>query len=238
MTTGYKGFKDSYNESDQRWTDVDTYTAKHLHNDKPLTDALDAAWKHSDDNGLPSISVSSHQGKLLSLLARAASAKHILEVGLLGGFSTIWLASTAPDVKVTTVEYSAEYAAVARQNLERAGLADRVEIIIGSGTDVLPKLVEEVKEGKRPRFDFFFVDADKKNSWTYADHAANMARKNGLLVVDNVVRRASTIYGDGEADKGNRKLIENVGKDDRFDATVAQLVGDKSYDGWLVATIR
>lgn len=240
MTTGYHGFKQGYYESDQRWTDVDEYTSSHLHNNAAVNLAAEYALKNSDDNNLPSISVSSHQGKFLSLLARSTNAKNILEVGLLGGYSTIWLASASPAVKITTIEYSAKHAEVARKNFEHAGIADRVEIIVGSGTDVLPKLVEEVKAGKRPTYDFFFIDADKENNWTYVDCAANMARSNALIVVDNVVRRGSLAHqqSDDSRIRGNRKMVENVGKDARLDATVTQLVGDKSYDGWLIATVH
>jgi predicted O-methyltransferase YrrM len=239
MATGYQGFKDERYANNPVWTQVDEYTATHLHNDKSLADALNAATANSDKHGLPSISVSEHQGKYLMLMARMKGAKHILEVGLLGGYSTIWLANSSPDVKITTVEYSEENARVASENLTNAGVIDRVEVIVGSGTDVLPQLVQEVKDDKRPPFDFFFIDADKQSNWIYVDCACKMASPKACIYTDNAVRRGKLITDPQSASNlGNRTMIENIGKDDRLDATVIQWVGDKSYDGFLVAIVK
>lgn len=258
MTTGYQGFKDGTNEENPRWTDVDNYVSAKLNLDKQLNDALNHALENSDKHGLPSISVSEQQGKFLMLQARALGAKHILEVGLLGGYSTIWLANASPDVKVTTVEVSEENAAVARENLKYAGVADRVEIIVGAGVDVLPKLVEEVKADKREPYGFYFIDADKQNNWTYVYCACQMSVPRAAIYVDNVVRKGKLAY-ESEDDRyvedeviddrlasesnnyrvlGNRRMVENIGKDSRLDATVVQTMSDKTYDGFLYAVVK
>ncbi|KAF2092532.1 O-methyltransferas-like protein family 3 [Rhizodiscina lignyota] len=240
MSTGYSGFKHPGYEEDNRWTAVDNYTSKHLNTASKLNEALNNALKNSDAHGLPPISVSEHQGKFLMLQARMSGAKHILEVGLLGGYSTIWLANSNPDVKVTTVEVSEDNAAVAKENLKAAGVADRVEVVVGSGVEVLPRLVEEVKAGKRPPFGFFFIDADKQNNWTYVDNACEMALPKACIYVDNVVRKGNLAEESATDERilGNRKMVENVGKDSRLDATVIQTVSDKNYDGFLFAVVK
>lgn len=240
MATGYAGFKAERYACDERWTYVDEYTGKNLHaRDKSLTDVLNQATANSDKYGLLPISVSEHQGKFLMLQARMKGAKHILELGLLGGYSTIWLANSSPSVKITTVEVNENNARVAKENLQNAGVLDRVEVIVGSGTDVMPQLVQEVKDGKRQPYDFTFIDADKMNNWPYINWFCQMAEPNAAIIVDNVVRQAKLVtHPDLEPNPGNRRMIENIKDDDRLDATVIQWVGDKNYDGFLMALVK
>ncbi|OJD40192.1 o-methyltransferase family 3 [Diplodia corticola] len=226
------------------WNPVDSYTCSHLDARlKPsLTAALDHAGKNSQAKGLPDISVSRPQGKFLMLQARLLRVKHVVEVGTLGGYSSIWFAHASPDIKVTTIEVDEHHAAVARENLKYAGVDDRVEVIVGSGSDVMAKLVEEVNQGKRERFGLAFIDADKENNWTYFDYAANMSVPGACLIVDNVVRQGSLVdpeYAKNDSRvKGSRLLVEKVGQDERVDAMVLQTVGEKSYDGFLIAAVR
>ena len=230
-------------EKDPRWTAVDNYGLSHLYPPAaPYHDTLAAAAKRAEDNGLPDIAVSPLQGQFLQLQAKFISAKHILEVGTLGGYSTIWLAATSLDTKVVTVEVDPTRAAVARSSIEDAGLGHRVEVRIGAGADVLKALKEEVAAGKREKLDFVFIDADKENSLLYFEHAVEMSRSGACIIVDNVVRRGAV--ADEELAKsdiavmGSRKAIEGAAKDDRVDATMIQTVGEKNYDGMLICRVK
>jgi len=230
-------------ETDARWTAVDTYSFGHLHpssSTNPPLSALEHALITSQAQGLPDIAVSPSQGKYLQLTARIARAKHILEVGILGGYSTIWLAASAPDVHVTSVEVDAHHAEVARSNIAYAGLGEKVNVRVGPGMEVLPALLEEVRAGKRAKFDFVFIDADKENNWNYVDIALGMCGAGATVVVDNVVRKgqlADEEYKDDPRIAGARRVVENVGKDDRLDGVVVQTVGEKNYDGFLLAVV-
>jgi predicted O-methyltransferase YrrM len=197
-------------------------------------DALDAARAASHDGGLPDIAVSPPQGKLLSLLASAIGARRILEVGTLGGYSTIWLARAVPaDGAVVTLEYSPDHAAVARANIERAGLADRVDVVEGAALDTLPTI------GDRGPFDLVFIDADKQNNPRYVEHALAMTRPGSLIVVDNVVRGGRV--GDPDDDSpdvvGTRACLALLGSHPRLDATAIQTVGGKGWDGFAIARV-
>jgi len=226
-------------EQDPRWTAVDNYTVSHLDTSTALQRSLAACIAHSLDKQLPDIAVYPTFGKFLQLQAKFCGARNILEVGTLGGYSTIWLASAGPDVRVTTLEVDAERAQVARENLEAAGLADRVEVIVGAGLEVLPEILQEVKDGKREEFGMTFIDANKEDNWGYFDYAVQMSPKGACLIVDNIVRKGSLI--DTELAKedirvaGTRTVVENVGKDSRVEAVVLQTVGEKNYDGFLMA---
>ena len=182
----------SSHEKDARWTAVDTYSFSHLHpstETSPSPSSLQQALDASQKAGLPDIAVSPSQGKYLQLTARLARAKNILEVGTLGGYSTIWLATSSPGVQVTSLEIDSHHADVARANIKNAGLEDKVEVKLGAGMDVLPQLVQEVKEGKRAQFDLVFIDADKENNWNYVDLALHMCDSGACVIVDNVVRK-------------------------------------------------
>ena len=228
-------------EKDARWTAVDEYAFFHLHSSTktPPTSALDHALSTSEKEGLPDIAVSPSQGKYLQLQARLVRAKNILEVGTLGGYSTIWLANASNDVQVTSVEVDEHHAKVARSNVENAGVADRVDIRLGPGLEVLPQLGEEVKSGERGKFQFVFIDADKENNWNYVDIALGMCEAGACIIVDNVVRKGQ-LATDASDPRivGARKVVENIGKDDRLDGIVVQTVGDKNYDGFLLAVVR
>ncbi|KAF2708246.1 O-methyltransferas-like protein family 3 [Pleomassaria siparia CBS 279.74] len=230
-------------ERDERWTAVDEYSFGHLHSKSqtsPSNDALAYALTNSEKQGLPDIAVSPSQGKFLKLQARLVGAQNVLEVGTLGGYSTIWLATSSPTVKVTSVEVDAHNAEVARSNIANAGLMDRTEILLGPGLEVLPKLAEEVKAGKRGKFQLVFIDADKENNWNYVDLALGMTEKGGCIIVDNVVRQgqlAQDAGGDTRIE-GARRVVENIGKDERLDGVVLQTVGEKNYDGFLIAVVK
>lgn len=228
-------------DADPAWTAVDHYAFSHLHpsSSTPSPSTLSQALSNSTKQGLPDIAVSPSQGKYLQLTARLARAKHILEVGTLGGYSTIWLATSSPDVHVTSVEVDAHHAEVARSNIAAAGLQDRVDVRLGAGVDVLPQLAEEVKAGKREKFQFVFIDADKENNWNYVDVALGMCESGAVVVVDNVVRRGKLAEeSEDPRVQGARKVVERIGKDGRLDGVVLQTVGEKSYDGFVLAVVR
>ncbi|KAF2257171.1 S-adenosyl-L-methionine-dependent methyltransferase [Trematosphaeria pertusa] len=229
-------------EQDPRWTAVDAYSLSHLHPKSATTpshDALEYAQTNAEQNGLPDIAVSTSQGKFLQLQARLARAKNILELGTLGGFSTLWLAHASPDVKVTSVEVDPHHAEVARANFKNAGVADRVDVRLGPGVEVLPKIAEEVKQGKHGKFQLVFIDADKENNWNYVDMALGMCEPGACIIVDNVVRKGQLANeGGDERIQGARRVVENIGKDARLDGVVIQTVGEKSYDGFLMAVVK
>ena len=235
--------KYQWHEKEPRWTAVDTYGVSHLHPPtSPYHDALISAAKRAEDNGLPDIAVSPLQGQFLQLQARFIGAKQILEVGTLGGYSTIWLAATSPTARVVTVEVDPHHAAVARQSIENAGLGERVEIREGAGVDVLQKLKEEVAVGKREKLDFTFIDADKENNLLYFERAVEMSQSGSCIIVDNVVRRGAVadekLAKSDVAIKGSRQVIEAAAKDERVDATLIQTVGEKNYDGMLICRVK
>jgi predicted O-methyltransferase YrrM len=211
------------------WQDVDRYIAEMLvQPDEALQAALDA----SDAAGLPPISVSPAHGKLLWTFARMLDARRILEIGTLGGYSTIWLArGLSPSGRLITLEAVARHAEVARSNIERAGLSDKVEIRVGQALDTLPGL-----EGP---FDLSFIDADKQNNPQYFHWALKLSRPGSLIVVDNVVREGRVIEA-GLKDagvQGVRRLNELIAAEPRVAATAVQTVGSKGYDGFAVALV-
>jgi predicted O-methyltransferase YrrM len=232
-------------EVDPRWRDVDHYSFAHLHSASssaaiPPTSALEHALSNSKAKGLPDIAVSPSQGKFLKLQAQFAKAKNILEVGTLGGYSTIWLASAGPDVRVVSVEVDAHHAEVARANIAHADLSERVEVRDGTGLDVLAALAEDVKQSRKEKFDMVFIDADKENNWKYVDMAVGMTNKGGIIIVDNVVRKGQLALADTGNPKieGARLVVEKVGQDERLDGVVMQTVGEKNYDGFLIAIVK
>ncbi|KAF2131090.1 O-methyltransferas-like protein family 3 [Dothidotthia symphoricarpi CBS 119687] len=229
-------------ETDARWTAVDEYTLSHLHpstRTTPSNSTLTHALTNSEKQNLPNIAVSASQGKFLQLQARLLKATHILEVGTLGGYSTIWLAHARPDVKVISVEVDSHHASVARDNLTHAGVGDRVDVRLGAGVDVLPQIAEEVQQGKLGKFQLVFIDADKENNWNYVKMAIGMCEPGACIIVDNVVRKGQlAVDSEDPRVKGARAVVEGVGKDDRLDAVVMQTVGDKNYDGFVMAVVN
>jgi predicted O-methyltransferase YrrM len=211
--------------------DVDTFLDATMLDDDP---ALSAALEASDAAGLPKIAVSAQQGKFLSLLAAATGARRILEIGTLGGFSTIWLARGAgPDGRVTTLEYEPKHAEVARANIDRAGVGDRVEVIVGAALETLPT----VTGGP---FDLVFIDADKENNAGYLEWAVKLTRPGSVIVVDNVIREGA-ILSEGSDDgvvQGTRRALEILGEHPKLDTAVLQTVGAKHWDGFALALVK
>ncbi|KAG9964009.1 O-methyltransferas-like protein family 3, partial [Aureobasidium melanogenum] len=230
--------------SNPEWVATDLYTLSHLdpstaHNSTILKSTLD----NSEAQGLPDIYSSRAFAKFLALQAKAIDAKHFLEVGSLGGYASIWLASENPNLKITTLEYNPHHAKVARENIANAGLTDRIAVHIGPGMETLPTVLSHIDAGKLPKFDMVYVDADKVNNWNYVDTAINGCRKGAVIIVDNVVQGGRIASGNERSDKpqyvsGAREVIENVGKDGRVTATVIQTVGEGSYDGFLYAVVQ
>jgi predicted O-methyltransferase YrrM len=212
------------------WRSVDDYFTGLLLGPDPV---LDATLEANALAELPSIDVSPAQGKMLHLLARAVGARRILEVGTLGGYSTIWLARALPsDGRLVTCEIDPHHAEVARSNLARAGLAEIVDVRVGPALDTLGTL-----DGP---FDLAFIDADKSSNAAYFQYALHLSRPGSMIIVDNVVRGGRVV--DAESDDpsvlGTRQLAEAVAAEDRVDATVIQTVGAKGYDGFLLALVR
>jgi predicted O-methyltransferase YrrM len=217
----------------EHWTAVDQYLTDLLV--KPDA-ALDAALQSSADAGLPAISVSACQGKLLHVLARLQSARNILEIGTLGGYSTIWLARALPEGgKLITLEIDPKHAEVARANIARAGVADRVEVRLGKALDLLPKIATE----RLIPFDLIFIDADKPSNPDYFAWALKLSRPGSLIVVDNVIRDGKVIDADSSdpSIQGVRRLNELIAAEPRVSATVIQTVGSKGYDGLAIAVV-
>ena len=211
------------------WDRVDEYVTERLIGVDP---ALDAALADSAAAGLPAIQVSAPQGKLLTLLARLVGARRILEVGTLGGYSTIWLArGLAPGGHLDTLEIDPRHADVARGNLQRAGLADAVTVHLGPAIDTLPTLTGP--------YDLVFIDADKRGNPDYVRAALGLARPGSVIVVDNVVRGGRVAdAGDTSADVvGTRATYDLLASEPRLDATALQTVGGKGYDGLAIAVV-
>ena len=210
--------------------DVDDFLNTTVVGDDPV---ISAAVQASDAAGLPQIAVSAQQGKFLSLLAGAIQARRILEIGTLGGYSTIWLARGAgPRGRVVTLEYEPRHAEVARANLQRAGLADRVDVIVGAALDTLPTLDGEP-------FDLVFIDADKENYVAYLQWAVRLARPGALILADNVIREGQILAPQHDAQaEAVRRTLQLMGEHPRLDTAVIQTVGAKRWDGFALALVR
>jgi predicted O-methyltransferase YrrM len=210
--------------------EVDEFLDTTVLDDDPV---LSAALEDSDAAGLPKIAVSAQQGKFLSLLATAVGARRILEIGTLGGFSTIWLARGAgPDGRVTTLEYEPKHAEVARANIDRAGVGDRVEVLVGAALDTLPS----VTGGP---FDLVFIDADKENNPDYLEWAVKLTHPGSVIVVDNVIREGAILSPDQDAVvRGTRRVLELMGEHPGLDTAVLQTVGAKHWDGFAMALVK
>jgi predicted O-methyltransferase YrrM len=219
--------------SDDQWTTVDHYITDSLELSDP---ALDAALAANAAASLPSIDVSPSQGRLLQLLAQLQGARRILEIGTLGGYSTICLARALPvGGRLVTLEVDAKHAEVARSNIARAGFADVVEIRVGPALETLAQMQDE---GAEP-FDMIFIDADKPNNPAYLGWALKFSRRGSLIICDNVVRDGAV--ADAESTdpgvRGARRLFEMLGAEPRLSATALQTVGFKGYDGFAMALV-
>ena len=215
------------------WQAVDDYVAETIVAPDP---ALEQALAANAAAGLPSIDVSAPQGKLIHLLARMMGARRALEIGTLGGYSTIWLASALPhDGRLVTLERSARHAEVARKNVARAGLAAKVEVRTGAALDALPRIEAE---GLGP-FDFVFIDADKTNNGAYLQWALKLSRPGTAIMVDNVVRDGE-VADARSADPdvvGVRRMFDLIAREPRLSATAIQTVGAKGWDGFALALV-
>ncbi|WP_030273735.1 O-methyltransferase [Streptomyces sp. NRRL B-24484] len=219
--------------SQPTWTAVDDYF-NHLLVEEDA--ALLAANATSETAGLPPHQVAPNQGKLLHLFARMVGARTVLEIGTLGGYSTIWLARALPeDGRVVTLEADPRYAAVAAGNLARAGLDGRVDLRLGRALDTLPRLAEE---GAGP-FDLVFVDADKPSNPDYLEWALRLTRPGSVIVGDNVVRDGAVTDADSSDPRvqGVRRFTELIAAHPRLTATTLQTVGTKGYDGFTLALV-
>lgn len=220
--------------SEQTWTAVDDYFTEAL---IPADPVLDAARARSAAEGLPDIAVSPTQGALLNLIARIHGARRILEVGTLGGYSTIWLARALPaDGTLLSLEIDPHHARVARENLEAAGLARKAQVRVGPAGESLAALAEE---GAEP-FDLVFIDADKPSNSLYMQWALRLSRPGAVIVVDNVVRGGKVVDPDsGDANvQGVRRLVDLIAAQPRLTSTAIQTTGVKGYDGFILALVE
>ena len=215
------------------WEAVDKYFDEMLiPHDPTLDDALAACAAAN----LPAIQVSSVQGKLLHLLARIMGARNILEIGTLGGYSTIWMARALPEGgRIITLEADPKHADVARKNFARAGVENKIELRLGKALETLPKVVAD---GRGP-FDMFFIDANKSNMPEYFEWSLKLARTGSVIIADNVVREGAVLDGkSNDADiQGIRRFLEMVGKEKRVSGTALQTVSSKNYDGFALVLV-
>jgi predicted O-methyltransferase YrrM len=219
--------------NEELWTNVDNYLVSQL---VPADEALSNALAASDAAGLPRINVAPNQGKLLTLLAKMMGATRILEIGTLGGYSTIWLARSLPsNGTLISLELEPHHADVARTNLEHAGLDSLVEILVGPATSSLQKLIDD---GTAP-FDFIFIDADKEGYPDYLALSLQLSRTGTVIVADNVVRDGEVVDANSPDPRvhGVRTLIEHAAANSGLDATAVQTVGSKGYDGFALLLV-
>ena len=216
------------------WSQVDEYFC-----DKILPDdaALDAALKDSDKAGLPAIAVTPTQGKFLQMLTEMIRARSVLEIGTLGGYSTIWFArALPPDGHIITLEVDPVHAEVARKNFARAGLQRMIELRLGNALDTLPLLIA----GQSGPFDLIFIDADKVNIPKYFDCALKLSKPGTVIIVDNVVREGEVVNAKSEdpSVQGVRRFVHQLGREKGIMATALQTVGSKGYDGFAIVRVR
>lgn len=217
-----------------QWTAVDEYINQMV---VPSDPVLDAAIEASVKAKLPAIAVTANQGKLLHIFARLVSAKNILEIGTLGGYSTIWLGrALTPQGRVITLEIDSKHAEVARANVARAGLSKSVEVRLGPALDSMKQLAKE----KREPFDLIFIDADKSNIPDYFTWSLKLSRPGSVIIVDNVVRKGAVLEAkSGDPDvKGVRRFNVMLAKETRVTATTIQTVGSKGYDGFTIVLVN
>ncbi|GAB2620369.1 O-methyltransferase [Paractinoplanes abujensis] len=215
----------------QTWTSVDKYFDTALIGPDPVIAEVERAGEKA---GLPAISVSKAQGKLLYLLIRGARAQRILEVGTLGGHSAVWMArAIQPPGRIVTFELDPRHAEVARAAVDQAGVGDLVDIRVGPAAEGLAALADEQPEP----FDFVFIDADKASNATYLDYAVRLGRPGTVIVVDNVVRDGRVLEGADEGSEGVRRLVDMLADRTDVEAVAVQTVGERGYDGFLLAVV-
>jgi len=215
------------------WDSVDRYITENLLASDPV---LDETLRTNTAAGLPEIGVAPNQGKFLYLLARIQGARRILEIGTLGGYSTIWLArALPPEGRLVTLEIDPKHAAVASANINRAGLAGVVDLRVGAALQSLAQLHAE----GAPAFDLVFIDADKPNNSAYFEWALRFSRRGTVIITDNVVRRGAVIEpaNSDPRIRGSRQFFETLSAESRVEATAIQTVGSKGYDGFALAVV-
>ncbi len=220
--------------TESRWQAVDHYVEQALLEDDPI---LARTLRTSTENGLPPIAITPSQGKLLHLLARSIAAQRILEIGTLGGYSTIWLARALPaDGRLVTLEFDPHHAEVAAANIAGAGLSELVEIRVGAALDTLPPLAEE----GAPPFDLVFIDADKLHTPDYLLASLELSRPGAMIIADNVIRDGEILdaHSNDPDVLGARRLHELLAEEPRVSATTIQTVGAKGYDGFTLALVN
>jgi predicted O-methyltransferase YrrM len=216
------------------WNDVDVYFTSKLQDSDPIMDSI---LKANAEAGLPAIDVSPNQGKLLYLLAKLKGVKNILEIGTLGGYSSVWLARALPeDGHLVTLEFSEKHAKVAYENIRNAGLENKIDIIEGPALETLPTL----KNKGFSYFDLIFIDADKPNNPNYFKWALELSRPGTVIIADNVVRNGKVIEDDTEDlnVRGIRQFIDLLSAESRIDSTAIQTVGSKGYDGFVLGVVK
>ena len=214
----------------EKWSQVDAWFSEMLAPEEPQ---LNFALSNNIKQGLPAHDVSALQGKMLSLFIQMSRAVRVLEIGTLGGYSTMWMAKALPQHgSVTTIEFNEHHAEVARQNISNAGLAERVMLHTGAALDVLPTL--------EAPFDLIFIDADKVNNPHYLEWAIRLSHIGTVIISDNTVRGGSVIDSgnDDPNVKGLRKFVQMISEDKRLDATAIQTVGEKGWDGFIMAIVK
>jgi predicted O-methyltransferase YrrM len=219
--------------SKEQWTAVDQYLSETL---VAPDAALDAALADSNAAGLPAINVTPHLGKFLYLLARMQGAKNILEIGTLGGYSTIWLArALTPGGRLITLEVDPKHAQVARKNIARAGVADVVDLRLGRAIDLLPGVAADM----RAPFDLIFIDADKPSNPDYFSQSLELSRVGTIIIIDNVIRNGAVIdeHSTDTSVQGVRRMNKMLAADPRVTATALQTVGSKGYDGFAMVLV-
>lgn len=214
------------------WKNIDEYFVDQLISEDPV---MRKVLQANEKANLPSIDVSATQGKLLHLFVKMKAAKNVLEIGTLGGYSSIWMAKALPaDGHLTTLEFNPKHAEVASKNMETAGVKDKIEILIGPAAESLPTL-----EGREP-FDFVFIDADKNNNPRYVKEVLKLSKSGTTILVDNVVREGKLLDGNSDDPSiiGIREMFDLLKEHPRLDSTAFQTVGSKGYDGFVLAVVQ
>ncbi|WP_312472207.1 O-methyltransferase [Neobacillus sp.] len=220
--------------NDLIWSEMDEYFIDKL---IPFDSTLQHVLRTNKEATIPEIDVSPTQGKLLYLLAKISGARNVLEIGTLGGYSSIWLARALPETgKVYTLEVEQEHAKIAEQNIRHAGCQNKVEVIVGKALDTLPDLKEK---GVTP-FDLIFIDADKPNNPHYLKWALKLAKSGALIIADNVVRNGEVIdeKSKDERVQGIRQFMDLLANEPRIESTAIQTVGTKGYDGFVISVVK
>ncbi|WP_313653657.1 O-methyltransferase [Pantoea sp.] len=217
-------------QDSDKWAQVDAWFSERL---APEEAGLQSALANNAGQGLPAHDVSALQGKMLAIFIQMSRAVRVLEIGTLGGYSTIWMAKALPPHgSITTIEFNAHHAEVASQNIEKAGLAERVTLHRGAALDILPTLDAP--------FDLIFIDADKVNNPLYLEWAIRLSKPGTVIIGDNTVRGGHIIDADSNDPNvtGLRKFVDMISEDERLEATAVQTVGEKGWDGFVIAIIK